>query len=84
MPIISAFYGLIIKMFFMQSEHNPPHIHVIYGEYVGIIDIKTLEMIEGDLPNRALSMVKEWMKEHQDELLNIWNTQEFKKLPPLK
>lgn len=30
MPIISAFYGLIIKMFFMQSEHNPPHIHVIY------------------------------------------------------
>ncbi len=84
MPIISAFYGLIIKMFFMQSEHNPPHIHVIYGEYVGIIDIKTLEMMEGDLPNRALSMVKEWMKEHKDELLNIWNTQEFKKLPPLK
>jgi hypothetical protein len=84
MPIISAFYGLIIKMFFMQSEHNPPHIHVIYGEYVGIIDIKTLEMIEGDLPNRALSMAKEWTKEHQDELLNIWNTQEFKKLPPLK
>lgn len=71
-------------MFFMQSEHNPPHIHVIYGEYVGIIDIKTLEMIEGDLPNRALSMAKEWTKEHQDELLNIWSTQEFKKLPPLK
>lgn len=84
MPIISTFYGLIIKMFFMQSEHNPPHIHVIYGEYVGIINIKTLEMIEGDLPNRALSMVKEWVKEHQYELLNIWNTQEFKKLPPLK
>lgn len=84
MPIISTFYGLIIKMFFMQSEHNPPHIHVIYGEYVGIINIKTLEMIEGDLPNRALSMVKEWAKEHQYELLNIWNTQEFKKLPPLK
>lgn len=84
MPIISTFYGLIIKMFFMQSEHNPPHVHVIYGEYVGIINIKTLEMIEGDLPNRALSMVKEWAKEHQYELLNIWNTQEFKKLPPLK
>ena len=41
-------------------------------------------MIEGDLPNRALSMVKEWMEEYQNELLNIWNTQEFKKLPPLK
>ena len=33
MPIISKFYGIIIKMFFQQKEHNPPHIHAIYGEY---------------------------------------------------
>ena len=36
MPIISRFYGLIVKMYFMQSEHNPPHIHAIYeNEYIG-------------------------------------------------
>ena len=31
MPVISRFYGLVIKMYFMQSEHNPPHIHGVYG-----------------------------------------------------
>ena len=84
MPVISRFYGIVIKMFFQKSEHNPPHIHAVYGEYVGAIDIMTLEMIEGDLPNKALSMVAEWMKLYQKELMTIWNTQEFTKLPPLE
>ena len=84
MPIIARFYGMIIKMYFQQSEHNPPHFHVVYGEYVGIIDIQTLEMLEGDLPNKALAMIKEWASEHQAELMKIWETQEFVKLPPLK
>ena len=84
MPVIARFYGIIIKMFFQQSEHNPPHFHVTYGEYLGIINIQTLEMIEGDLPARALSMVKEWAKKHRADLLEIWETQEFKQLPPLE
>jgi hypothetical protein len=84
MPVISRFFGMIIKMYFRQSEHNPPHIHVIYGEYIGLIDIQTLEMFEGDLPPRALSLVKDWMSLHKDELLNIWNTQNFIELPPLE
>jgi hypothetical protein len=75
---------MIIKMYFRQSEHNPPHIHVLYGEYVGLIDIQTLEMFEGDLPPRALSLVKEWMSLHKAELLTIWNTQKFIELPPLE
>jgi hypothetical protein len=84
MPVISRFFGMIIKMYFRRSEHNPPHIHVIYGEYIGLIDIQTLEMFEGDLPPKALSLVKEWMFLHKDELLNIWNTQKFIELPPLE
>jgi hypothetical protein len=84
MPVISRFFGMIIKMYFRQSEHNPPHVHVIYGEYIGLIDIQTLEMLEGDLPPKALSLVTEWMSLHKDELLNIWNTQNFIELPPLE
>lgn len=83
MPVIARFYGVVIKMYFKQSEHNPPHIHAIYGDYVGAIDIKTGEMLEGDLPKRALKMVQEWTEQHQDDLLNIWNTQQFVELPPL-
>ena len=83
MAELARFYGLIIKMFFRQSEHNPPHFHVEYGEFVGMIDIDTLEMIEGDLPRRALDMVKEWGVLHKAELETIWKTQKFVKLPPL-
>jgi len=84
MPVISRFYGIVIKMFFMSSEHNPPHFHAIYGEYIGEFDIRTLEMLEGDLPNKAQNLVREWAKQHQQELMRMWETQEFKTLPPLE
>lgn len=84
MPVISRFYGIVIKMYFSQSEHNPPHFHAIYGDYVGAIDIRTGQMLEGDLPPKALSLVKEWINANQKELLQIWDTQEFKSLPPLE
>lgn len=71
-------------MYFRKSEHNPPHIHAIYGECIGVIDIKTGKMLEGDLPKRALKMVQEWIKQHKSELIKIWETQEFTELPPLE
>lgn len=84
MPVISRFYGIVIKMFFQQKKYNPPHIHAIYGEYASIIDIQKLTTIEGDLPPKALYMVLEWTKINQEKLLHIWNTQEFIELPPLE
>jgi len=82
MPEITRFYGIIIKMFF--GDHSPPHFHAIYGEYNALISIDSLEIIEGDLPKRAEKMVIEWASQYQSELLKIWHTQEFIKLPPLK
>jgi hypothetical protein len=82
MPVISRFYGIIIKMFY--NEHNPPHIHALYGEYIGSIDLKTLEMTSGDLPARALALSQEWTKKNQKELLAMWESKKLKKLAPLK
>ncbi|MBU0600596.1 DUF4160 domain-containing protein, partial [bacterium] len=79
MPEITRFYGIIIKLFF--GDHPPPHFHAIYGEYIALFNIETLEMIEGDLPTRAKKLVKEWVIMYKDELKNIWETQEFRKLP---
>lgn len=62
MPVISKFYGMIVKMYFQQREHNPPHFHVVYGDYLGVFEIKTLRMMEGDLPIKAQALVKEWAK----------------------
>ncbi len=83
MPEITRFYGIVIKMFFKPKEHEPSHIHALYGEYVGIFNIQTSEMIEGDLPKRAQDMVREWLMTHQNELQEMWNEQSIRKLPPL-
>lgn len=82
MPVIARFYGILIKMYF--REHGIPHFHALYAEYNGVFEIESLEMIEGDLPNRAQQMIKEWAKLHKKELLSMWETQEFKKLPGLE
>ena len=82
MPEITRFYGIIIKLFF--GDHPPPHFHAVYGEYIALIDINTLNVIEGDLPARARKLVIEWAEKYQSELKTIWETQEFKKLPPLE
>lgn len=83
MPEISRFYGIIIKMYFLASEHNPPHIHAIYNKSIAVIDIQTLDVIEGEIPKRALRLVKEWVFIHKNEIKNIWETQQFKKIEPL-
>lgn len=84
MPEICRFYGIIIKMFFKPKEHEPSHIHALYGEKVGIFNIQTAEMTEGDLPPRAKSLVIEWLMQHRDELLKMWDTQNIVKLPPIE
>ena len=83
MPEISRFYGIIIKMFFKPKEHEPSHIHAIYGENVGVFDLKTLEMTEGDLPKKAQELITEWLSKNQNELLEMWERQKIRKLPPL-
>ena len=40
MPVLSRFYGIIIRMYFIQAEHNPLHIHAIYGDDVAEAAIK--------------------------------------------
>ena len=83
MPEISRFYGIIIKMFFKPKEHEPSHIHALYGEYIGIFDLKTLEMTDGDLPQKAQNLVKEWLAINKEKLQKMWETQKIEKLPPL-
>lgn len=84
MPVLSRFYGIIIRMYFQQAEHNPPHIHAIYGDDMAAVTIQSGEVLEGHLPPKALSMVQEWIALHKDELLTMWETQEFQSLSPLE
>jgi hypothetical protein len=62
---------------------NIPHFHAGYGEFNGVFRIDNLEMIEGDLPTRARTLVFEWAGKYQKDLMGIWNDQIFKQLPGL-
>ena len=86
MPVLSRFYGIIIKMYFLPKEHNPPHIHVIYGEETFSISIKDMIIIDGEVnpTPRVLSMTKEWILLHQEELVKMWETQDLHEIGPLK
>ena len=84
MPVLSRFYGIVIRMYFIQADHNPPHVHTIYGEDVAEIAIKNGEVLDGHLPPKALSMVREWIEINKQDLLSIWDTQEFRSLKPLE
>ena len=69
MPRISEFYGIIIEMYW--SDHNPPHFHAKYGEHQAEIDIRTLGIMHGRLPAKAMALVIEWATIHQSELFTL-------------
>jgi len=85
MPELSRFLGIVIAMYF--KDHNPPHFHVLYNEYDAEIEIKTLAILEGELPPRVLGLALEWAGLHKEELLDDWNliqaTGKFNKIQPL-
>jgi hypothetical protein len=72
MPEISRFLGIVIYMYF--NEHSPPHFHAEYNDFKASIAINTLGLVEGKLPSKVMSLVVEWAQEHQDELLENWNS----------
>ncbi|MFK8105328.1 MAG: DUF4160 domain-containing protein [Saprospiraceae bacterium] len=71
MPTFFTIDGIRICLYF--NDHNPPHFHALFAEYELIIGIKTLEIIEGDLPKKQLKKVEKFAKENQDLLMEIWN-----------
>jgi len=86
MPEVSRFYGIIIALYY--NEHNPPHFHAKYGDFIVEINIQTLQIMRGELPKRAKALVLEWADEHRNELMQDWElarqNKELNKIEPLK
>ncbi|MBQ9265794.1 MAG: DUF4160 domain-containing protein [Bacilli bacterium] len=47
MPTISSFYGIVIKMYLREKDHNPPHVHAEYGNKGASFYISSGEICEG-------------------------------------
>jgi hypothetical protein len=72
MPTISMFYGILIRMYVGDKEHNPPHFHAIYEEFDAIVDIVTGEIVRGDFPRKQAKLVTAWAELHREELKADW------------
>ena len=70
MPVISKFYGIVIRMLFIRPFGA--HFHAIYENCELIVGVAPLRIIQGDAPIRVREMVLEWAGQHQDELLQAW------------
>jgi hypothetical protein len=86
MPIISIFFGIIIRMYY--DEHNPPHIHVEYQGNKALLDFQG-NILKGDLKSRtALRLVRDWVDLHHDEINEDWilaqKGERIKEIPPLQ
>ena len=83
MPTISQFYGILILMHLTRKEHNPPHIHAYYGDYDATFLIWTGEILYGKFPKSGSELVKKFILKYKKELQEMWDTEIYKKLPPL-
>ncbi len=73
MPIISMFYGIIIRMYLIDNQHHKlPHIHAKYAEFEASIGIEDGEILAGTLPRKQLRLVQAWIELHHDELIADW------------
>ena len=70
MPRISAFYGIVIWMY--RPDHPPAHVHAQYGEAWARVSLDGRDVLDGELPPRALRLVREWAARHGPELEEDW------------
>ena len=71
MPIISIFFGIVIRINF--GDHAPPHLHAEYQGDEALFDIRTGEVIAGRLPRSAARLVTDWMTRHRVALVRNWD-----------
>jgi hypothetical protein len=73
MPIISMFYGIIVRMFYFDNDrHKSPHIHVQYGGQSTVIRIPDGRILEGNLKPSKLRLAHAWIEIHREELMADW------------
>lgn len=70
MPTIDDINGIKINLY--NGEHRPPHIHAVYNEFEVLIVIENREIYAGDLPNKQLKKVFDWLSGNTDWALEVF------------
>ncbi len=70
MPIISVFFGIVIRMFY--KEHEPAHFHAEYQGQQGKFDLDGGMVVGNIQSGTALRLIREWASLHRRELEANW------------
>ena len=61
MPVLSMFYGIIVRMYSENGgKHKSPHLHAQYQDHKIVVNIDTLEVLEGEFPKRQYHQLLAW------------------------
>ena len=71
-------------MYLRDKEHNPPHVHAITQDFDAPFLVETGELMDGYFPARAKAFVKEFILRNKEELMEMWETGDYKKLDPIE
>jgi hypothetical protein len=87
MPILSLFYGIVVRMYRETSgKHHKPHIHVEYANDMLVLSLDG-EVLEGSIPKSKMKLVEAWLEIHRDDLEANWkllsNGEQYFKIAPL-
>jgi len=69
-PDISRFFGIVIFMYY--NDHEPPHVHARYGDAEIRVDLRSCEVLSGQIPTRAQQRVVDWIELNRSSLLDSW------------
>ena len=70
MPVLSTFYGIIVRMY--RESGGKPHIHAEYsGQEIAVALDGTI--LEGDFPKGKMKLLEAWMEIHREELEANWS-----------
>lgn len=70
MPNIVSYLGLAFYIYF--NDHNPPHVHIHYGEFKLVIAIEGAELMEGYLPKRQRKLAQAVISKYKEEFQEKW------------
>ena len=89
MPIVSMFYGIIVRMYFFDNQqHSLPHVHVEYAEHSAVFSLCDGALLSGSLPVRQTKLLQAWLELRNEELMADWqlalNGESIFKIDPLR
>jgi Domain of unknown function (DUF4160) len=72
MPRISAFYGVVIYMYWNERDHPVAHFHAYHAGRRASVSVNG-EVLAGNLEPRALRLVQEWALLRRDQIAANWS-----------